>query len=101
MNALLKPLACAALLTSAFASTGYAQTTPTTTATYAYSVSLSVTKPKGSAAELALKNKGRTLAVITASAVQPGHSCRRQGQHQRRAQHGPAGLHHQVRRRQV
>lgn len=63
MNALLKPLACAALLTSAFASTGYAQTTSTTTAVYPYSVSLSVTKPKGSAAELALKNKALPVGV--------------------------------------
>ena len=55
MNALTKPLACAvALLASAFVSTGYGQTTP---APYKYSVTLSITKPKGSAADLATKDK--------------------------------------------
>ena len=55
MKALTKPLACAvALLASAFVSTGYGQTTP---APYKYSVTLSITKPKGSAADLATKDK--------------------------------------------
>ena len=65
MKTLIKPLACAAvMLSSVWASTAHAQAAPPPAPKpYAYSVNLSVTKPKGSAAELALKDKSLPAGV--------------------------------------